>query len=93
MSRQCELLGTKPLYGNTVSHSNRKARRRWLPNLKEKKYFVPELGQTVTLKLSTRAIRTIDKQGGISNAIRKAKTESLSERLQRMRRAVVKAMS
>lgn len=82
MARKCELTGKGPTTGNQVSHSNIKTRTRWLPNVKDKKYTIPELGETLRLRLSTRAIRTIDKLGGISNAIREAKPSELSPRLQ-----------
>lgn len=85
MSRICELTGKGPFSGNKVSHSNIKTRTRWIPNLQNKRYEIPELGQVLTLKLSARAIRTIDKQGGISPAIRKARLEKLSPRLQTIR--------
>jgi len=85
MSRKCELTGKGPVTGNKVSHSNIKTRTRWLPNLKDKKYSIPELGLILRLKLSARAIRTIDKLGGISNAIRQAKLRDLSLRLQSIR--------
>lgn len=85
MSRKCELTGKGPATGNKVSHSNIKTRTRWLPNLKDKKYSIPELGLILRLKLSARAIRTIDKLGGISNAIRQAKLGNLSPRLQSVR--------
>lgn len=49
--------------GNYVSHSNRKTRRRFLPNIQKKRVFVPELGDFVTLKVSTKALRTINKLG------------------------------
>ena len=84
MSRVCELTGKRVFTGNNVSHANNKTRKRWLPNLKQKKYFVPELSQSMSLTLSTRAIRTIDKQGGITSALLKAKPESLSVRLQKV---------
>ena len=85
MSRVCELTGTRPVTGNNVSHANNKTRRRWLPNLKNKTYVIPELGQSLKLTLCTRAIRTIDKQGGISAALRKAKEKNLSDRLKKVR--------
>lgn len=90
MARFCELTGISPLSGNTVSHANNKARTRWLPNLQRKKYTFTELGCTLTLKLSSRAIRTIDKQGGISLAVLKAKEEKLSARLSKIRRQLQK---
>ena len=91
MARVCDLTGTKPFSGNKVSHSNIKTRTKWMPNLKEKRYTIPELSKTVTLKLSTRAIRTIDKLGGISQAIMKAKTEKMSEKTLKLRNEIKKA--
>ena len=63
MARICDLTGKKPLKGHYVSHSNVKTNRRFLPNLKVKKFFVPELDQWVSLKLSMYALRIIDKKG------------------------------
>ncbi|GAA5222186.1 50S ribosomal protein L28 [Membranihabitans marinus] len=63
MSKVCELTGKRPIVGNNVSHSNRKTKRRFLPNLIKKKFYIPELDKTVTLKVSTKALRTIDKLG------------------------------
>ncbi|MBN20537.1 MAG: 50S ribosomal protein L28 [Bdellovibrionaceae bacterium] len=88
MSRVCELTGKGVLTGNKVSHSNIKTRKRWLPNLQKKKYLIPELGQTMSLRLSTSAIKTIDKVGGITPAIRKAKEGDLSERLAKVKRSL-----
>lgn len=91
MSRICEMTGVGPFTGNVVSHSNRKARTRWLPNLKKKKYMIPELSQTLTLTLSTRAIRTIDKHGNISSALLNVKEDGLSPRLRKVRSQVIRA--
>jgi len=63
MSKICELSGKKPLVGNHVAHSNKKTKRRFSPNLHEKKFFVPELNQWIKLKVSNKAIRTINKKG------------------------------
>lgn len=63
MSTTCQLTGTRPSFGNNVSHSQRKTRRRWNPNLQTKTYWVPSLGRRVTVRLSTRAIKIIDKRG------------------------------
>ena len=63
MARRCALTGKRPLAGNLVSHSNRKARTRQMPNLQSKRIFVPELGRTLRVKLCTRALRTVDKKG------------------------------
>lgn len=90
MAQVCELTGKRPAYGNKVSHSNIKTRTRWMPNLRKKKYEIPELKQTISLLLSSRAIRTIDKLGGITPAIMKAKQTMLSTRLQKVRAKIYK---
>ena len=63
MSRRCDITGKGPLSGNNVSHAHNKTRRRQLPNLQRKRIFVPELGRTVRIKVSTSALRSIDKIG------------------------------
>ena len=63
MSKVCDLTGTRPLYGNKVSHSNRKTRRRFNPNLQKKTFFIPETNEWIEMKVSAKAIRTINKLG------------------------------
>jgi len=63
MARVCQITGKRPITGNTVSHSNIKTRRRFLPNLQKKRYFLAEEDKWITLKLSSEAIRTINKNG------------------------------
>jgi len=63
MSRLCKLTGKGPKVGNNVSHAHNKTKRRQLPNLQTKKIFVPELGRSIKMKLSTSAMRTIDSVG------------------------------
>ena len=63
MSKICQLTGKRPVSGNNVSFSNRKTKRRFLPNLQKKRFFIPETGQWVTLKLTTGAIRNINRLG------------------------------
>ena len=63
MSKICQVTGKGPITGNNVSHSNRKTRRRFLPNLQKKRYFIPETGEWITLKISAKAMRTINKLG------------------------------
>ncbi len=63
MARVCQLTGKKPITGNKVSHSNIKTKRRFLPNLQTKRYFLAEEDIWITLKLSSEAIRTINKNG------------------------------
>ncbi len=63
MARVCQVTGKKPITGNKVSHSNIKTKRRFLPNLQTKRYFLAEEDKWVTMKISSEAIRTINKNG------------------------------
>ena len=63
MARVCELTGKRPITGNKVSHSNIKTKRRFLPNLQTKRYFLAEEDKWITMKISSEAIRTINKNG------------------------------
>ena len=72
MSRVCQLTGKSVMVGNNVSHSNRKTKRRFYPNLITKKFFVPEEDNFITLKISAAALRTIIKKG-ISACLKEAR--------------------
>ena len=63
MSRICEITGKKAMVGNNVSHSNNRTKRKFYPNLQTKKFFIPEKNEWITLKVSAKAIRTINKKG------------------------------
>lgn len=63
MSKVCDLTGKRPITGHNVSHSNVKTKRRFLPNLHKKRFYIPEVDKWVTLKVSASAIRTINKLG------------------------------
>jgi large subunit ribosomal protein L28 len=63
MSRVCQVTGKVPVTGHKVSHSNIKTKRRFLPNLQTKRFFLAEENKWITLKVSTEGIRTINKRG------------------------------
>ena len=63
MSRVCEITGKRPLVGNNVSHAHNRTKRRQLPNLQTKRIYIPEEKRFVTVKLCTRALKTINKNG------------------------------
>ncbi|MEM7032303.1 MAG: 50S ribosomal protein L28 [Chloroflexota bacterium] len=63
MSGKCSITGKKPMFGNNVSHSQKKTRRQWKPNVQSKRIFVPELDRWIRVRVSTRALRSIDKIG------------------------------
>ena len=63
MARKCSITGKAPLAGNHVSHANNRNKRRQLPNIQSKRIFVSELNRFVRLKISTRALKTINSKG------------------------------
>ena len=63
MSRRCDLTGKRPNTGNRVSNANNKTKMRQLPNLQSKRIWVPELNRHIRVRVSTRALRSIDKVG------------------------------
>ena len=63
MSKVCQLTGKRPITGHNVSHSNVKTKRRFEPNLIKKRFFIPETDEWVTLKITTSALRSINKLG------------------------------
>ena len=63
MSRVCQVTGKRPVVGNTVSHANNRKRRRFLPNLHTQRFWLETEKRFVTLKVSTRGLRTIEKRG------------------------------
>lgn len=63
MSQVCQVTGARPAFGNSVSHSHRRTRRRFDVNIQRKRYWVPSLGRHLTLRVSARGIKTIDQRG------------------------------
>ena len=63
MSRVCDVTGKKPMFGNNVSHAHNKSRRRFNINLQRKRFWLPDEKRYVTLRVSTRGLRIIDKKG------------------------------
>ena len=63
MSRVCDVTGKKPMFGNNVSHANNKSRRRFNVNLQKKRFWLPDEKRYVTLRVSTKGMRIIDKKG------------------------------
>lgn len=63
MSAHCQVTGRAPSFGNAVSHSHRRTRRRWDPNIQRKTYYLPSEGRRITLHVSAKGIKTIDRDG------------------------------
>ena len=91
MSRVCELTGKGVMSGNNVSHSHRKTRRRFLPNLNRVTLMSDALGRTFRFRISTAALRSVDHNGGLDGFMMKAKKDQLSERALKVKRDIEKA--
>lgn len=63
MSAICQVTGRKPGFGKTVSHSHRRTSRRWNPNVQRRRFFLPSENRTVTLNVSTKGLKVIDRDG------------------------------
>ena len=71
MARVCQITGKRTRVGNNVSHANNKTKRKFYPNLHVKRFYIPEEDKWITLKVSTTALRTINKNG-VSAVLKKA---------------------
>ena len=90
MSRRCELTGKGPLTGHKVSHSNRKTKRRFLPNLCNVTLISDALGRSVRLRISANALKTVDHRGGLDAFLAKAKDDELSPKALELKRQIGK---
>ncbi len=72
MSKICQVTGKKAIVGNNVSHSKRRTKRKFYPNLFEKRYYLPEEKRWISLKISAAGIRLINKKG-LTSALKEAK--------------------
>ena len=63
MARECIVTGKKPMVGNNVSHANNKTKRRFLPNLQRRKFWVESENRWISMRLTNAGLRTIDKKG------------------------------
>src|SRR3974390_3944438 len=92
MSRRCELTGKEAQVGHKVSHSNIKTKRRFLANLVNVTMMSDALGRSVRLRVSTNALKTVDRRGGLDAFLMKAKEDELSQRAREIRREGVKKL-
>ena len=90
MSRRCELTGKAVQSGNNVSHSNRKTRTRFLPNLCQVTLISDALGRSVRLRVAAAAIRSVEHRGGLDNFLVKASDATLSQGAVELKREIVK---
>ena len=88
MARVCQVTGKGPMVGNNVSHANNKTKRRFLPNLQYRRFWLENENRWVRLRISNAALRTLDFKGGLDAFIVKARDEQLSIAAQRIKRQV-----
>ena len=92
MSRQCDLTGKKVQYGHKVSHSNIKTNRRFEPNLQVVSLYSDALKKSISLRIATSTIRSVDHNGGLDNFLVTAKAHSLTPDAAKMRRDIKKVL-
>ena len=85
MARRCGVTGKGVMTGHNVSHANNKSPRKFLPNLQRTSMLSDALGQTIRLRLSTNAIRTIERNGGLDAYLLKANSDTLSQTFRRIK--------
>lgn len=90
MSRECELSGIKPITGNNVSHSQRKTKRRFLPNLVNITLHSDSLNRNFKLRIAAKTLRTVDKLGGLDAFLAKAKDDTLPAKALKIKRDLLK---
>jgi large subunit ribosomal protein L28 len=90
MSRRCELTGKAVMSGHLVSHSNRKTKRRFLPNLVNVSLQSDALGRSVRLRISANALRSVEHRGGLDAFLAKASESELSQNVRELKREIAK---
>jgi len=91
MSRRCIITGKGVMAGNNVSHAHNKTRRRYLPNLQRTSLLSDALGEPVKMRISTNAIRTIEKNGGLDAFLLGTSNRKLSPEAQRLKKRIQRA--
>ena len=93
MAKKCELTGVGPMYGNNVSHSNQKTRRRFVPNIQSVSVASDALGRSFSLRLTAATLRTIDHNGGLDTYLTSTSSTKLTEEAVRIKRMIKKAIA
>lgn len=91
MAKKCALTGVGPQYGNNVSHSNRKTRRRFVPNIQVVSLLSDVLKRSVRLRLTAATIRTVDHNGGLDAYLLSTSNSKLTDEARKLKRLIKKA--
>ncbi len=90
MARMCQITGKKAMTGNNVSHANNKSKRRFLPNLQSAKFYSISLKKYFNMKITVRAMKTVEKNGGIDTYLLKTKNRNLAAEALKIKRDIIK---
>ncbi|MEM7023824.1 MAG: 50S ribosomal protein L28 [Pseudomonadota bacterium] len=93
MARRCSLTGKGVQAGNNVSHANNRTRRRFLPNLRAHRLYSETLGESIRLKITSHALRTVERRGGLDGFLLDARDADLDGPLRRLKRRIRQARS
>ena len=93
MAKRCQITGKGVMTGNNVSHANNRTRRRFLPNLQQTSMQSEILGRTVSLRVTTNAIRTVEKHGGLDSFLMQARNSELADEARALKREMLAAQS
>ena len=91
MAKRCQITGKTVMSGNNVSHANNRTRRRFLPNLQRASIQSDILGRKVSIRLSTSAMRTIEKHGGLDAFLMQARNAELADEAKALKREIIVA--
>lgn len=93
MARRCVVTGKGVQTGNNVSHANNRTRRRWLPNLQVASLLSDTLGETVSIRLSTNGLRTVEHRGGLDAYLMSVPAAEMPTEIRRLKKRLLKAMA
>src|SRR5689334_22780154 len=92
MARMCELTGVKTLFGQNVSHSNRKTKTRFVPNLCNVNLVSNALNKSIKLTITTRALRSVDARGGLDGFLLSRSARQLTDKAKGLRKSIEKSL-
>ena len=93
MVKKCDITNVKPMTGNNVSHAVNKTKRRFFPNLQNTSFFSEILGKKIKLKVTSKGIKTVEKNGGIDKYLLNSKNSKLSDETRKLKKILVSKTS
>ena len=93
MSKRCNITNVKPMVGNNVSHAVNKTKRKFLPNLQSASFYSEVLGKKIKLKVTSKGIKTVEKNGGIDTYLLNLKNSKLNDETKKLKKALIRKKS